>query len=227
MFQQQTTKLNPQQSSSTTISLQSLTNSNATIKSQILPSISTLSSTSNSPSPNAAKTLFASNANSSGPILSITTSSLNSGNIQQAVPIINHQSANTSFAQVLRQFSAVQSGSAGSPAHLSMASSETASSTSATSSNIQIVSLPSSSGQSSLNKLQPSQISISLQPNTTVSSPQSATLGVQIVQQQQQQQQQDLSTSGSFDLTSINNNKNSSEIIGDLNSGSQENNTNR
>jgi hypothetical protein len=108
-----------------------------------------------------------------------------------------------------------------------MASSETASSTSATSSNIQIVSLPSSSGQSSLNKLQPSQISISLQPNTTVSSPQSATLGVQIVQQQQQQQQQDLSTSGSFDLTSINNNKNSSEIIGDLNSGSQENNTNR
>jgi len=105
-----------------------------------------------------------------------------------------------------------------------MASSETASSTSATSSNIQIVSLPSSSGQSSLNKLQPSQISISLQPNTTVSSPQSATLGVQIVQQQQQQ---DLSTSGSFDLTSINNNKNSSEIIGDLNSGSQENNTNR
>jgi hypothetical protein len=216
-----------QQKIGTTISLQSLTNSNATIKSQILPSISTLSSTSNSPSPNAAKTLFASNANSSGPILSITTSSLNSGNIQQAVPIINHQSANTSFAQVLRQFSAVQSGSAGSPAHLSMASSETASSTSATSSNIQIVSLPSSSGQSSLNKLQPSQISISLQPNTTVSSPQSATLGVQIVQQQQQQQQQDLSTSGSFDLTSINNNKNSSEIIGDLNSGSQENNTNR
>ncbi len=213
-----------QQKIGTTISLQSLTNSNATIKSQILPSISTLSSTSNSPSPNAAKTLFASNANSSGPILSITTSSLNSGNIQQAVPIINHQSANTSFAQVLRQFSAVQSGSAGSPAHLSMASSETASSTSATSSNIQIVSLPSSSGQSSLNKLQPSQISISLQPNTTVSSPQSATLGVQIVQQQQQQ---DLSTSGSFDLTSINNNKNSSEIIGDLNSGSQENNTNR
>ncbi len=216
-----------QQKIGTTISLQSLANSNATIKSQILPSISTLSSTSNSPSPNAAKTLFASNANSSGPILSITTSSLNSGNIQQAVPIINHQSANTSFAQVLRQFSAVQSGSAGSPAHLSMASSETASSTSATSSNIQIVSLPSSSGQSSLNKLQPSQISISLQPNTTVSSPQSATLGVQIVQQQQQQQQQDLSTSGSFDLTSINNNKNSSEIIGDLNSGSQENNTNR
>lgn len=97
---------------------------------------------------NTAKTLFASNSNGSGPIQIV----------QNLQPLLNHQSANTSFAQVLKQFSAVTSSSS--------SSSPASNSDTASSNSIQIVSLPSTTAklQTSLSGTQ----SFVLQPSTSV-----------------------------------------------------------
>jgi len=123
-----------QTTSGTTINLQSL---GSGAKAQLLPS-----------GQNTAKTLFASNSNGSGPIQIV----------QNLQPLLNHQSANTSFAQVLKQFSAVTSSSS--------SSSPASNSDTASSNSIQIVSLPSTTAklQTSLSGTQ----SFVLQPSTSV-----------------------------------------------------------
>lgn len=133
-----------------------------------MPSISTLSASTGNTK------LFTTNPTSTGQIQIVQ----NVSNIQQAVPILNHQSANVPFAQVLKQFSAVTSSASPSASPASNAS-DSSSNNQQTTTNIQIVSLPSTTTIPVAKLNTPSQVAITLQPATTASIPHN-----QIAQQQ-------------------------------------------